>query len=126
MPADLGISDMFRAELLRFTEAIADLSDGGQRRTREAAARFTFLLSTPIIAGAAFKRLLDLRSAPPNDGTIMALVVGAVVSAIAGYLVIAFFIRYLQTRTLKIFIVYRIVFGIVVLLLVFLQGAPAR
>jgi len=39
MPADLGISDMFRAELLRFTEAIADLSDGGQRRTREAAAR---------------------------------------------------------------------------------------
>ena len=94
--------------------------------TREAAARFTFLLSTPIIAGAAFKKLLDLRAAPPNNGTIMALVVGAVVSAIAGYLVIAFFIRYLQTRTLKIFIVYRILFGILILLLVFLQGAPAR
>jgi undecaprenyl-diphosphatase len=94
--------------------------------TREAAARFTFLLSTPIIAGAALVKLLELRAAPPNNGTIMALLVGAAVSAIAGYLVIAFFIRYLQTRTLKIFIVYRIVFGIVVLLLVFLQGATAR
>jgi undecaprenyl-diphosphatase len=94
--------------------------------TREAAARFTFLLSTPIIAGAAAKKLLDLRAAPPAEGMLMALGVGAAVSAVAGYLVIAFFIRYLQTRTLKIFIVYRILFGIVILLLAFLQGGPAR
>jgi undecaprenyl-diphosphatase len=93
---------------------------------REAAARFTFLLSTPIIAGAATKKFLDLSATPPSGDAITALVVGAVVSALSGYLVIAFFIRYLQTRTLKIFIVYRIVFGIFVLLLAFLQGAPAR
>ena len=92
-----------------------------RRMTRESAARFTFLLSTPIIAGAAAKKLLDLRAAPPAGDTLTALAVGAVVSAIAGYLVIAFFIRYLQTRTLKIFIYYRIAFGIVVLLLAFLH-----
>jgi undecaprenyl-diphosphatase len=94
--------------------------------TREAAARFTFLLSTPIIAGAAVKKLLDLRAAPPAEETLFALAVGAVVSAIAGYGVIAFLIRYLQTRTLKIFIVYRILFGIVILLLAFLLEGPAR
>ena len=94
--------------------------------TREAAARFTFLLSTPIIAGAAVKKLLELRHTPPNGDALQALLVGFVVSALFGYLVIAFFLRYLQTRTLKIFIVYRILFGIVILLLAFLQMGNAR
>lgn len=94
--------------------------------TREAAARFTFLLSTPIIAGAAAKKLLELRAEHPAGDTLTALAVGAAVSALVGYLVIAFFIRYLQTRTLKIFIVYRIAFGILILLLAFLHGGTAR
>jgi undecaprenyl-diphosphatase len=90
--------------------------------TREASARFTFLLSTPIIAGAAGKKLLDLRHMPVASEEITGLWVGAVVAAISGYLVIAFFMRYLQTRTLKIFIYYRIVFGIIVVLLAFLHS----
>jgi len=94
--------------------------------TREAAARFTFLLSTPIIAGAAAKTFLELRHTPPENSHLAALLVGFVVSAVSGYLVIAFFLRYLQTRTLKIFIYYRIVFGIVILLLAFLQMGTAR
>jgi undecaprenyl-diphosphatase len=40
-----------------------------------------------------------------------------VVSAVVGYVTIAWFIRYLQTKTLTVFIVYRILFGILVLLL---------
>lgn len=94
--------------------------------TREAAARFTFLLSTPIIAGAAAKTLLDLRHAPPANNALAAMLVGFVVSAVFGYGVIAFLLRYLQTRTLRIFIVYRVLFGIVILLLAFLQGGTAR
>jgi len=89
--------------------------------SREAAARFTFLLSTPIIAAAAVRRFLELRRMPVDDGTMVALALGAVAAAIASYLVIAFFLRYLQTRTLRIFVYYRVAFGIVVLLLVFLQ-----
>lgn len=89
--------------------------------TREASARFTFLLSTPIIAGAAGKKLLDLRHTTIAPGEATGLWLGAIVSAISGYLVIAFFMRYLQTRTLKIFIYYRILFGIIVLLLAFLH-----
>ena len=40
--------------------------------------------------------------------------------------VIAFFLRYLQTRTLKIFVVYRFAFGILILLLMFLHRVTAR
>jgi undecaprenyl-diphosphatase len=96
---------------------------------RETAARFSFLLSTPIIAGAAAKelpKLLRLHHARGLDLPLSTLAISIVTSAVGGYLVIAFFLRYLQTRTLKIFIVYRILFGIVVLLLAFLQLGHAR
>src|SRR5712692_520054 len=97
--------------------------------TRETAARFSFLLSTPIIAGAALKelpKLIRLRHAGGLDLPLFTLGLSIAVSAIFVLLVIACFLRYLQTRTLKIFIVYRILFGIVVLLLVFLQMGHAR
>ena len=96
---------------------------------RETAARFSFLLSTPIIAGAAAKelpKLLRLHRVGGLDLPLSTLALSIATSAVVGYLVIAFFLRYLQTRTLKIFIVYRIVFGIVVLLLAFLQMGHAR
>jgi undecaprenyl-diphosphatase len=97
--------------------------------TREAAARFSFLLSTPIIAGAAAKevpKLLHAHRAGTLDMPMSTLAASVLVSAIVGYLVIAFFLQYLQTRTLKIFIYYRIAFGIVVLLLAFLPLGFAR
>jgi len=97
--------------------------------TRESAARFSFLLSTPIIAGAAAKELpslIKLHRAGGLDLPTSTLGLSIALSAIVGYLVIAFFLRYLQRRTLKIFIAYRILFGIVVLLLVFLQMGTAR
>ena len=89
--------------------------------TREAAARFSFLLSTPIIAGAALFKLHHVmkHGLPAGDiapGTT-AFAVGIVVSALVGYATIAFFLRYLQLKTLKVFIVYRLLFGIAVLLL---------
>ncbi len=94
--------------------------------TREASARFTFLLSTPIIAGASAKKLLELRNVELAGDTLPAFVVAAVVSAVAGYVVIAFLLRYLQTRTLHIFIYYRVLLGAVILLLAYLQMGPAR
>ncbi len=97
--------------------------------TREAAARFSFLLSTPLIAGAAAKelpKLIKMRHAGGLDLPMSTLAISVAVSAVVGYLVIAFFLRYLQTRTLKIFIYYRILFGIVILLLAFLPMGSAR
>src|SRR6202047_3699157 len=97
--------------------------------TRDTAARFSFLLSTPLIGGAAAKelpKLLKAHRAGALDISMSTLGIGVAVSAIVGYLVIAFFLQYLQTRTLKIFIYYRILFGIVILLLAFLPLGYAR
>jgi undecaprenyl-diphosphatase len=88
--------------------------------TRETAARFSFLLSTPIIAGAALKelpKLIHARHAGALDLPLSTLLIAIAVSAVVGYAVIGLLLRYLQTRTLKVFIVYRILVGIIVLLL---------
>ncbi|HEV2287696.1 MAG TPA: undecaprenyl-diphosphatase UppP [Candidatus Acidoferrales bacterium] len=96
--------------------------------TREAAARFSFILSTPIIAGAAVVELPKLMKMH-RAGTLLlpmsTIAISVAVSAIVGMIVIAFFLRYLQVRTLKIFIYYRILLGIVILLLVFLHMGHA-
>jgi undecaprenyl-diphosphatase len=93
--------------------------------TRAAATRFSFLLSMPAIAGAVvmeLPKLIKMHKAGGLDLPFSTLAVSIVVSGVAGYFVIAFFLRYLQTRTLKVFVVYRLVFGIIVLLLAFLQA----
>ncbi len=92
--------------------------------TREAATRFSFLLSAPLIAGAVAAKLpglIKVHKAGGLDLPISTLAVSILISGVVGYLVIAFFLRYLQTRTLKVFVVYRIVFGIIVLVLAFLK-----
>jgi undecaprenyl-diphosphatase len=85
---------------------------------RQAAARFSFLLSTPAIAGAALLPLLKLRKAGgvPEEMRVP-FAVGIVVSAIVGSLVIGLFLRYLRGRSLYPFIYYRIAFGLFVLAL---------
>ena len=96
--------------------------------TREAAARFSFILSTPVIAGAAaveVPKLMKMHRAGTLPIPMSAVLTGIVVSAIVGMIVIAFFLRYLQVRTLKPFIYYRIFLGIVILALVFLHMGHA-
>jgi len=85
---------------------------------RVAAARFSFLLATPIIAGAAAKKFYDVikHGGIPAD-MHMPFIVGILVSGLTGLAVIAFFLRYLQHRSLNFFVYYRVVFGIIVIAL---------
>ncbi len=90
--------------------------------TREGAARFSFLLSTPAIALAAGKAVYEMH----KHGGLHALVernflVGVVVSALSGCVVIAWFLRYLRRGGLRPFVYYRIIFGIIVLALAFIR-----
>jgi undecaprenyl-diphosphatase len=96
----------------------------GRDVTRESAARFSFLLATPIIAGATLKKGFEIwgHGLPPGL-TATHVVVGFVVSAIVGFAAIAFLVRYLQVRTLKIFVIYRLIVGAVILLIELL-GRP--
>lgn len=85
---------------------------------REASARFSFLLSTPVIAAAALKDAWDLHKAggvPPDMK--LPYLAGILVSALVGILVIAFFLYYLRRHSLSVFVLYRIVFGIIVIAL---------
>ena len=85
---------------------------------RQAAARFSFLLAMPIVLGATLKTGWDtLGGASMPHADPLSLVVGVGVSAVAGYAVIALFLRYLQSRTMAPFVYYRWAFGIIVLLL---------
>src|SRR4029079_19378773 len=83
---------------------------------RDAAARFSFYLSAPIIAGAVGKKMIDIFRSGIAAEQLMPFIVGIVSSGIIGYLAIAFLMRYLQTHNTFLFVYYRIALGIVVLL----------
>jgi undecaprenyl-diphosphatase len=90
--------------------------------TRESAARFSFLLSTPAIAAAAGKALYDMHKKGGLHGVMNSdFLVGVAVSAITGCLVISWFLHYLRRGGLRPFVYYRIVFGIIVLALAFIR-----
>ena len=87
--------------------------------SREAAVRFSFLLSTPIIAGAALLKAHELHKEGLPAAMHAPFIVGIIVSALVGYAAIAWLIRYLQANSLKAFIIYRIVVGVVVIALAY-------
>ena len=85
---------------------------------RPAAARFSFLLSTPAIAGAAASAMHHLmkQGGVPHDMRAP-FVLGIAISGATGCAVIAFFLKYLRNNTLHFFIFYRLIFGIIVIAL---------
>ncbi len=90
--------------------------------TRESAARFSFLLSTPAIAAAAAKALYDTHKESGLHGILnTTFILGVVVSALTGCAVIAWFLYYLRRSGLRPFVYYRIIFGIIVLALAFIR-----
>lgn len=82
---------------------------------RETAARFSFLLATPLIAGACLKKGMEIHHHGLPADMRLPFLVGIIVSALVGYAVIAVLIRYLERRTFTIFVVYRVILGVVLL-----------
>lgn len=81
---------------------------------RDAAARFSFLLSIPAVAGAGIFELKHVLHAQEGGGPLL---VGLVVAAITGYASIAWLLQFLRTRTTVPFIVYRVLAGAAILAL---------
>ncbi|MBC7265028.1 MAG: undecaprenyl-diphosphatase UppP [Chloroflexi bacterium] len=84
---------------------------------REAAARFSFLLATPIILGAGAKQLLDLMGESNPLRQAPSLMVGFVAALCTGYFCIRFLLGYLRTGRLYIFSVYCWAMGVIGLIL---------
>lgn len=85
------------------------------KMTREAAARFSFYMSAPIIAGAVAKKAFELRDVSFSSQQRWDFLIGAVVAAIVGYLAIRILLRFISRHSYSIFMWYRVALGIVVL-----------
>jgi undecaprenyl-diphosphatase len=85
---------------------------------REAAARFSFLLSVPaVLASGALQLYEALKFIDPTMA--VNIIVSTIVSGISGYLAIDFLLKYLKKNTTFIFVYYRIALGIFILILLF-------
>ena len=85
--------------------------------TREAATRFSFLMATPVIAGAGLFELRKLLAgevaADVNGGAVL---IGFAAAAVSGLAAIHVLLRYVRTRPLTIFVVYRVLLAALVVI----------
>lgn len=89
---------------------------------REEAARFSFLMSVPIIAGAGFLQLADAVSQGMSRSEALIFGAGFVSSAVVGYLAIRFFLRYVIHHSLRAFAYYRFALAAVVVVALLLAS----
>lgn len=87
--------------------------------TRDTAARFSFLLGTPIIGGAAFKAFYEVIEVGLAPDQVSGFGIGMLSSAVSGYLCIGLLLRYLRRNSTGVFVAYRLVLGLGVLALAF-------
>jgi undecaprenyl-diphosphatase len=78
----------------------------------EDAARFSFLLATPVILAAGVYKLPDL-AGPLGNGVRGQILVGSICAAVAAYLSVRFLVRWFETRTLTPFAIYCLIAGVV-------------
>ena len=92
---------------------------------RETAARFSFLLSLPVIAGAVLYKGLDLAGdgIPPGMGG--PFVAGITASAVSGFLVIAFLLRYLRFHDFALFLWIRVAVAALIVVVIATGARPA-
>ncbi len=117
---------LLQAVLIGISQAIAAAFPGVSRSgitmtvaralgvDRESAAKYSFLLSTPIIFAAVIFSLEAFEFS-------LAFVVGVLASFIVGMIVIGFLLEYLKKGSFKVFAIYRIVFGVIILSLLFIR-----
>ncbi len=84
--------------------------------TREAAARFSFLLAFPAILGSGLKKLLELGADPVLSMIAVPLTASFAAAFVVGLVCIHYLLRYLRTRSLHVFVWYRFVLAAVTVL----------
>ncbi len=93
---------------------------------RETAARFSFLLSAPIMLAAGLKSLLDVRSELASgamaQSDLFLFAIGFVAAAISGYLCIKYLLKFLQKNSTDVFVYYRWALAVLVIVVAFARG----
>lgn len=89
----------------------------GRKLKREEAARFSFLLSVPVILGAGVKTVFDVPSWNGVNWPMLSL--SFATALVSGYLAIKFLIKYLSRHSLRVFAWYRLAAGLLILVWLF-------
>ena len=82
---------------------------------RDSAARISFLMSLPVIAGAVVLKVGKLVTGGIPDGLVTPLIVGVITSFVSGWIAVWGTLRLIRTRSFTPFVVYRVALGVVVL-----------
>lgn len=125
---DLGKLDVAKTLMIGLAQALAiapGLSRSGATIStgllcglgRESAARFSFLMAIPIIAGAAGAQLFKAASAGIGTSEILTLAIGFWAALCSGYIAIRFMLNHLRVRSLRPFAYYCFAFGFLVLII---------
>ena len=93
---------------------------------RPDAARFSFLLSVPVLAGAGVLAAADLAATPNVSALLLPLLIGTFTSMLVGLASIYWLLSYLQRRSLLVFVWYRIAAGLLALAVVLLRACSAQ
>lgn len=88
---------------------------------RESAAKFSFFLSAPVVLGAVILQLFKGSAISVIAANLGTFILGILVSFVVGLLCIKYLLKYLQKHNFKIFMVYRVVLAIVVLIYIFVR-----
>ena len=93
---------------------------------RETAARFSFLLSAPLIAGAGAKSIYDVIKLATGGAftqtELLMFPIGFIVAAVTGYLCIRFLLRFLRKNSADIFVYYRWALAILIVIVALSRG----
>jgi undecaprenyl-diphosphatase len=92
---------------------------------RDAAARFSFLLLIPAVAGATLYKAAGAAHEGLPDGVAGPMIVGTIAAAVSGYWAISFLLRLVRTTSYRPFVLYRYAVGVAVLLIIATGLRPA-
>lgn len=92
---------------------------------RDSAARFSFLMLIPVVAGATLYKGAKVASDGLPHGVVGPMIIGTIAAAVSGFLAIAFLLRLLRTSSYRPFVYYRLVVGVAVLLIIATSLRPS-
>jgi undecaprenyl-diphosphatase len=84
---------------------------------RDAAVRMSFLMAIPVTAAAVVYKMGKLFADGIPDGLLVPMIVGIITSAISGWFAVGWLLKYVRTKSFVPFVIYRVVLGVVVLLI---------
>jgi len=126
---EMGIRDVLFIGIAQAVAIIPGVSRSGitisaalfRGYDREEAARFSFLLATPVLAGATVLHTGELWKNPElYDYKIF--LIGFITSSITGFLAIKFLLKFLRRHTMNLFVYYRFALSIVIISGIWLKG----